>query len=105
MQAGSPRSGRLAATDLFLGEVEQCLRAHCPGSPTHARIGAIAFIHRFGAALNAHLHFHCMVIDGLFAPVPTGGVVFDVATVTGQLFCALKSMTKRKRTSLPTTRW
>ena len=31
-----------------------------------ARIGAVAFIHRFGALLNPHLHFHCVVVDGLF---------------------------------------
>lgn len=42
------------ALRLFLGAVEQCLRAHSPGSGRCARIGAIAFIHRFGSALNAH---------------------------------------------------
>jgi hypothetical protein len=34
------------------------LRAHSPGSGPAARLGAVAFIHRFGSALNAHLHFH-----------------------------------------------
>ena len=38
--------------------VEQCLHAHSPGSGPAARLGAVAFIHRFGSALNAHLHFH-----------------------------------------------
>ncbi len=28
--------------------------------------GAVAFIHRFGALLNPHLHFHCIVVDGVF---------------------------------------
>lgn len=32
------------ALRLFLATVEQCLRAHCPGSATHPRISAIAFI-------------------------------------------------------------
>ena len=38
-----------------------------------ARLGAVAFIHRFGSALNPHLHFHCVVQDGVFAPAPAGG--------------------------------
>ena len=32
-----------------------------------ARLGAVAFIHRFGSTLNPHLHFHCVVIDGVLA--------------------------------------
>lgn len=39
----------------------------------------MAFIHRFGSALNAHLHFHCAVIDGVFDSA-AGGVVFHAAT-------------------------
>ena len=31
-----------------------------------ALIGAVAFIHRFGALLKSHLHFHCVVVDGVF---------------------------------------
>ena len=30
--------------------------------------------------LDARLHFHCVVIDGLFEPAPAGGVVFHAAT-------------------------
>jgi len=46
-----------AALQLFLRAVESCLRAHSPGARAAARLGAVAFIHRFGATLNAHLHF------------------------------------------------
>ena len=60
--------------------MESCLRAHSPGSGSAARLGAVAFIHRFGSSLNAHLHFHCIVIDGVFEPAPAGGVVFHAAT-------------------------
>ena len=28
---------------------------------------------------NPHLHFHCVVIDGVFEPVPADGVVFHAA--------------------------
>jgi len=69
-----------AALRLFLRVVEQCLRAHSPGSGSAARLGAVAFIHRFGSSLNAHLHFHCVVIDGVFAAAATGGIIFTAAT-------------------------
>jgi len=47
--------------------VEQGLRAACPmARGTPARIGAVAFIHRFGALLNPHVHVHCVVVDGVF---------------------------------------
>ena len=31
----------------------------------------MAFIHRFGSALNPHLHFNCVVLDGVFASAKT----------------------------------
>ena len=40
----------------------------------------MAFIHRFGSTLNDHLHFHCVVIDGVFTPDPARGVTFHAAT-------------------------
>jgi len=36
--------------------VEQTLRARSAGAGPTARLGAVAFIHRFGSALNPHLH-------------------------------------------------
>ena len=62
-----------AALRLFLRAVESCLRAHSPGSGPAARLGAVAFIHRFGSTLNPHLHFHCVVIDGVFDAPPRAG--------------------------------
>jgi len=56
------------------------LRAHSAGAGPAARIGAVDFIHRFGSALNPHLHLHCVVVDGVFASTPTGDVVFHAAT-------------------------
>lgn len=54
------------ALHIFLSAVEQGLRAACPAVGNKARIGAVAFIHRFGALLNLHVHFHCVVVDGVF---------------------------------------
>jgi hypothetical protein len=42
---------------ILLRAIERGLRAHSPGSSATGRLGAVMFIHRFGAALNAHLHF------------------------------------------------
>ena len=60
----------------FLAAVEQHLRTHSPGAGPAARAGAVAFIHRFGASLNPHPHFHVCVIDGVFEPDPERGVRF-----------------------------
>jgi Putative transposase len=51
---------------ILLRVVERCLREHSPGCSAAARLGAVVFIHRFGSSLNAHLHFHCCIVDGVF---------------------------------------
>jgi hypothetical protein len=53
--------------NIFLRVVEQTLREHASASGEKARLGAVSFVHRFGSALNEHLHFHCCVIDGGFS--------------------------------------
>ena len=40
------------------------------------RGGAVAVVQRFGAALNLNVHVHALVLDGVFAPEPSGGVSF-----------------------------
>jgi len=57
----------------------------------------VAFIHRFGSALNAHLHFHCVVLDGVFASAPAGGVVFHPATGIDEPAIAAVQATVRRR--------
>ncbi len=52
---------------MVLREVEKLLLPKCPEAPPGARFGGITFIHQFGSALNIHLHFHCCIIDGIFA--------------------------------------
>jgi hypothetical protein len=77
-----------AVLRILLRGVERCLREHSPGCDTKARIGAIAFIHRFGSSLNEHVHFHCCIVDGVFQPAAQIGdtadgkvsVVFHAAT-------------------------
>ena len=86
-----------AALRLFLRAVEQCLRAHSAGAGPTARLGAVAFIHRFGSALNAHLHFHCVVLDGEFASAPAG-VSSSTRSPgsTGRLFAAVQAAVRRR---------
>jgi hypothetical protein len=43
------------------------------GASSHARFGAVSFIHRFGSSRNRHVHYHCCVIDGAFEPAPDDG--------------------------------
>ena len=57
-----------AVLRIFLREVERRLREHSQGCDTQARIGAVAFIHRFGSSLNEHVHFHCGIAEGTFEP-------------------------------------
>ncbi|MGH7186023.1 MAG: transposase, partial [Pseudomonadota bacterium] len=86
-----------AALRLFLGTVEQCLRAHSAGAGPAARLGAVAFIHRFGSALNPHLHFHCVVIDGVFEATSAGSVVFHPATgLDGPAIATVQTKVRRR---------
>lgn len=68
-----------AVLRIFLRGVERCLREHSPGCDSSARIGAIAFIHRFGSSLSAHTHFNCCVVDGVFQSMAKIGDTTDDA--------------------------
>ncbi len=78
------------ALRIFLRVVQHSLVEHCPGAARSGkavqRIGAVAFIHRFGSSLNTHVHFHCCVVDGVFEPMPggNGDEANSVAQTTGQ---------------------
>lgn len=93
LQRGTALQG--AVLRILLRVVERCLREHSPGCDTTARIGAIAFIHRFGSSLNAHTHFHCCVVDGVFQPAgigDTADVVDASDAVTGVDFHAATNL-------------
>jgi hypothetical protein len=42
----------------------------------NGRGGAVAFVQRFGAALNLNVHVHALVLDGVFAEDSDGAVMF-----------------------------
>jgi hypothetical protein len=74
-----------AVLRILLRWVERCLREHSPGCNTKARIGAVAFIHRFGSSLNAHVHFHYCIVDGLFQPAANIGDTADAADAADEV--------------------
>jgi hypothetical protein len=43
------------------------------------RSGAVTAIQRFGSAVNCNVHFHTLVLDGIFAPDATGALRFAPA--------------------------
>ncbi|MCA1789981.1 MAG: transposase [Thioalkalivibrio sp.] len=66
----------------------------------------MAFIHRFGSALNEHTHFHVVVIDRVFGPDTEQGVRFTAADAIDAdavqvdlerllCYCAVKRPSKR----------
>ncbi len=64
-----------ALTKIFLDEIERLLCAAAgatsdAATPASARprLGGISFLHRFGSALNHHVHLHACVTDGVFVP-------------------------------------
>ncbi len=74
------RSAAVAAlTRIFMSEVGRLVReaagvASLPAADHvhEAGTGAVSFLHRFGSALNRHVHLHVCVTDGVFYRTATG---------------------------------
>ena len=49
------------------------------GGVVDSQCGAINFVHRAGS-MNLHVHFHVMVLDGVFVRDPNAGVLFHPAS-------------------------
>ncbi len=61
---------------IFIDEIEKQLKKYCDGITDDAKLGAVSFIQRFGSRLNLHIHFHCVVLDGLFYSDEKGTLQF-----------------------------
>jgi len=83
----SPCGGRpqavAALTRIFLREIERLLCEAAGGScgddapaAPRPRPGAVSFLHRFGSAINRHVHLHAYVTDGVFMPNGDGPPAF-----------------------------
>jgi hypothetical protein len=77
-----PHDPRLAGDVLrvLLRGIRTTLCRASPPAPGDAQLGAVSFLHRFGSALNAHFHFHVVVLDGVFSEGADGSVTFHEAT-------------------------
>ena len=62
--------------------IERTLREHCPDAPYTAKYRGITYIQRFGSTLNAHLHYHSCLIDGVFAQTENGLRFYETVGLT-----------------------
>ena len=74
--AAIPRRSVLCCTSCCGSSKRGCANAAAALAAGWARL---SFVQRFGSALNAHVHFHCCVIDGVFALGEDGQVHFAEA--------------------------
>jgi hypothetical protein len=67
-----------AVLGLFVRAVFASLRrrAGLPGHGRPVQCGAVTFVQRFGDALNLNVHFHSLVLDGVYASDAEGGLRF-----------------------------
>jgi hypothetical protein len=85
---------------IFVGEVSRSLRRRARErwgvSPSEAKTGAVTFVQRFDSALRLNVHFHSLVLDGVYVqgeagalefrelPAPTPDDVLEVARRTAE---------------------
>jgi hypothetical protein len=65
---------------VLLRGIRTALRHASPPAPGGAQLGAVSFLHRFGSTFVPHLHFHVVVLDGVFSEGDDGSVTFHEAT-------------------------
>jgi hypothetical protein len=80
-------------------------RARQQWGVTHGQCGAVTFVQRFGDALNLNVHFHSLLLDGVYTARPTRAPRFhplpppddeEVARVIGQLARRILRLLKRR---------
>ena len=80
----------------FLRCIEQGLRQGLVAEDGCVRLGAVVFIHRFGALLNAHLHFHVVVIDGVFFGEDAETLRFEEVRLTPEAVQRLQATIRQR---------
>ena len=72
---------------IVMREVQSATAGVSTSTAPAARSGGVLFVHRFGAALNAHVHLHLCVLDGVVAQgrweLEFRGAQVDVAVRSG----------------------
>ncbi len=96
-----------AVLGLFVRTVFASLRrrARLRAGHRHAQCGAVTFVQRFGDALNLNVHFHSLVLDGVYARGAEGRLRFhplappedaEVERVARQLACRIQRLLVRR---------
>ncbi len=80
--------------------IERTLREQCPDAPPAARYGGVTYIHRFGSALNAHLHYHSCMIDGLFTQTEEGLQFYRTTGLSGEVIQQAQKKIRKRVLSL-----
>ena len=57
---------------IAMSEVQRATAGASTSTAKAVRTGGVLFMHRFGATLNAHVHLHLCMLDGVVAPVRQG---------------------------------
>jgi hypothetical protein len=87
------------------------LRARRQWGVCRGQCGAVTFVQRFGDALNLNVHFHSLLLDGVFEPAPGGAVRFrplpppdtaEVERVVTQIARRLRKLLERRGLGLET---
>ena len=83
---------------IFLDEIRKLLIQHFQtDSENRVKIGGISFIHRFGSSLNAHVHFHCVIIEGVFAKGSDSQITFHkLSTLTEKDIQAVQGRVRQR---------
>jgi hypothetical protein len=80
----------------LLRSIEGGLRQSLPETGGATHIGAVVFIHRFGGLLNAHLHFHVAMIDGVFRGEDAEPLQFQEVCLTPEQMAALQRTIRQR---------
>ena len=68
---------------IAMREVQPATAGASTSTAAAGRSGGVLFVHRFGATLNAHVHLHLCILDGVVAQ-GRQGLVLRGARVTAQ---------------------
>jgi len=88
-----------AVLRIFLRAIRTTLRRASPGAPADTQLGAVSFLHRFGSSLNPHLHFHLVVLDGVFSRRDDGNhdeAPFHEASLQPEHWVRLQGVVQRR---------
>src|SRR5438067_1404724 len=72
-------SARGSAGTSLAGAVAVAVNAYQPRGAEGAQGGAVTVIQRFGGGLNLNIHFHTLVLDGIFGETEMGSLEFHPA--------------------------